>query len=269
MYVPSNTPKYVCYGCRNKLAVSDLEGIFHEQLKGFFFSDAEVMSYIQEADGVIREKQELLRSLEKQHKKLKSDMDKLLRLYLDGKISGDGFGLQYRPLEEQAKQLEEQIPQLQGEVDFLTIQYLSSDQILNDAKDIYTRWTELERDEKRKIIENTVERIVIGKEDVQIELGYLPSSSELMANSQRNFIPALPFCHVMLKGSKPKPAAYPVVLNTYGDRLRKKRMDLGLLQKEIAVEIGVSEATIYNWENNRVRPAKQLIPRLIKFLAGP
>jgi site-specific DNA recombinase len=195
MYVPSNTPKYVCYGCRNKLAVADLEGIFHEQLKGFFFSDAEVMSYIQEADGVIREKQELLQSLEKRHKKLKGDMDKLLRLYLDGKISGDGFGVQYKPLEEQVKQLEDQIPQLQGEVDFLTIQYLSSDQILNDAKDIYTRWTELERDEKRKIIENTVERIVIGKEDVQIELGYLPSSSELMADRQRNF-----------KGSSRRPA---------------------------------------------------------------
>ncbi len=73
-----------------------------------------------------------------------------------------------------------------GEIDFLKIQYLSSDQILAEAKDLYTRWPELASEEKREIIEHTVERIVIGKDDLQIELGYIPSSSELMAKRQHN-----------------------------------------------------------------------------------
>ena len=187
MYVPSNTPKYVCFTCRNKLPVTDLESIFQEQLKGFFFSTDEIMTYIQEADRTIQEKQKLLKTLEAKHKKLKADMDKVMRLYLEGNISGEGFKLQYQPLEEQVQQLEDQMPQLQGEVDFLTIQYLSSDQILNDARDIYSRWHDLEQKEKRQIIENTVEKIIIGKDDVTIELGYIPNSSELMAKGQRNF----------------------------------------------------------------------------------
>ncbi|OLE55417.1 MAG: hypothetical protein AUG51_02870 [Acidobacteria bacterium 13_1_20CM_3_53_8] len=187
MYVPSNTPKYVCFTCRNKLPITDLESIFHEQLKGFFFSTDDLTHCIQETDRTIQEKRELLQTLEGKHRKLKGDMDRVMRLYLDGNISGEGFRLQYQPLEEQVKQLEDQIPQIQGEVDFLTIQYLSSDQILTDARDIYSRWQELEQNEKRQIIENTVEKIVIGKDDVTIELGYLPPSLELVANEQRNF----------------------------------------------------------------------------------
>ncbi|MDQ3802270.1 MAG: recombinase family protein [Acidobacteriota bacterium] len=264
MYVPSNTAKYVCFSCRNKLPVVDLEGIFHEQLKGFFFSEADVMRYAQEADRVIREKQELLTSLEGKLKKLRQRMDKVLRLYLDGNISGEGFGLEYKPMESQVKQLDDHIPQLQSEIDFLRIQHLTSDQMLTQARDIYSRWPELERDEKRRIVENTVEKIVIGQGDVTIELGYLPSSSELAAKRQRNFIPALPFCHLALLAKKPRNGLYPATLSTYGDRLRARRLDLGLTQKQAAEKLGVDETSVFNWESNRVEPAVRLIPRIIR-----
>jgi hypothetical protein len=54
----------------------------------------------------------------------------------------EGFGRHYRPLEERLKQIDNQIPEVQGEIDFLKIQYLSSDQIFNEAKDLYSRWPE-------------------------------------------------------------------------------------------------------------------------------
>lgn len=45
-----------------------------------------------------------------------------------------------------------------------------------------------------------VERITVAPDEVSIVLYYLPASLELMAEGQRNLIPALPFCHVTLKG---------------------------------------------------------------------
>src|SRR4030095_2778598 len=78
--------------------------------------------------------------------------------------------------------------------------------------------------------------------------------------------PALPFCHVRLKAQKPKPPKYPKTLTTLGDHIRLRRLDLGLLQREAAVRIGVSEALIYNWERNRASPQGHQLPGVIRFL---
>ena len=51
-----------------------------------------------------------------------------------------------------------------------------------------------------------------------------------------------------------------------GDHLRKGRLDLGLLQKEVAERLGVDAMTICNWETNRTSPQLRFIPRIIAFL---
>jgi DNA-binding XRE family transcriptional regulator len=69
-----------------------------------------------------------------------------------------------------------------------------------------------------------------------------------------------------LRAKKPKSEAYPAELITYGDHLRAMRLDLGLLQGQVAAKIGVNETTVYNWENNRGAPSVSLIPQIIRFL---
>lgn len=195
MYVPSNSPKYICHKCRNKIGTTDLEEIFHEQLKTFFFSPTEIANYLDKADKVIQEKEELLNAHSQERHRVEQDMNRIMRLYLDDRITPEGFGKEYKPLEKRLKQIEDQIPELQAEVDFLKIQYLSSDEIINEAKDLYSRWAGFGEEEKRKIIENITEKVVVGREDITINLCYLPSSSEMVANKQRN-----------LRGSSPRPA---------------------------------------------------------------
>jgi transcriptional regulator with XRE-family HTH domain len=79
-------------------------------------------------------------------------------------------------------------------------------------------------------------------------------------------IPALPFCHVSIKGERPLPKTYPKELKTIGDHIRKKRLDLKLHQYEIAPLIGVNKTTIFNWERNYSSPKLRQIPKIIEFL---
>jgi transcriptional regulator with XRE-family HTH domain len=76
----------------------------------------------------------------------------------------------------------------------------------------------------------------------------------------------LPCCRWTLRAQRPLPSAYPKEINTLGDHIRKRRLDLGLLQREVADRIGVNKDTIYNWETNRTEPEVRLIPHIIDFL---
>lgn len=181
MYVPSKSHKYTCPKCLAKIGVDDLEEVFHEQLKAFFFSPEEINHHLAQTDQVIQEKQNLLQSLFEEERKLKQEMDKTYRLYLDDQITSEGFGERYKPMEERQRQIEDQIPELQAEIDFLKIQHVSSDEILHEARDLYSRWPELAHEHKRQIIENITQCITIGTDEVVINLCYIPSSSEMIA----------------------------------------------------------------------------------------
>jgi DNA-binding XRE family transcriptional regulator len=55
-------------------------------------------------------------------------------------------------------------------------------------------------------------------------------------------------------------------LETIGDHIRKRRIDLMLTQKEVAEALGVDKTTVQFWENNRVKPSLAQIPKIIEFL---
>ena len=75
---------------------------------------------------------------------------------------------------------------------------------------------------------------------------------------------ALPFCCVHLK--VPKPTNLPKILKTWGDHIKKRRLEVGLFQKEVARAIDVNECTVTQWELNRTIPQLRFIPRIVEFL---
>ena len=55
---------------------------------------------------------------------------------------------------------------------------------------------------------------------------------------------------------------YPKHPKNFGERIRKKRMDLGLTMKDIAEKAGVSETTVYNWEIRNRKPYRKTEEKL-------
>lgn len=74
------------------------------------------------------------------------------------------------------------------------------------------------------------------------------------------------FSKLTIKGKKPLPEAYPKILATIGDHIRKTRLDRELFQADVAKIMNVTEECISNWEINKSHPNIMYWPRIIKFL---
>ena len=74
----------------------------------------------------------------------------------------------------------------------------------------------------------------------------------------------MPFCSITLTAQKP--TKLPTILNTVGDHIKKRRLELGLYQAQVAGLLGVDESTVTNWEKNRTSPTLRSMPTIIEFL---
>lgn len=176
MHVPSDGKKYICYSCRkNRIAKDDLEEIYYENLKSFLLTNEHIEKFLSKADNAIAEKETQLEALKKEKKHLETEMDKLLNLYLANEIPKEGFGKKYNPYSEQVKQIEATIPELQAEIDFMKIEYMNSDTIVQEAQSLYDRWHTLEAEGKRSIVEQITDCITIGGDAIKLKFSYNPA----------------------------------------------------------------------------------------------
>jgi DNA-binding transcriptional regulator YiaG len=58
----------------------------------------------------------------------------------------------------------------------------------------------------------------------------------------------------------------PVAPQTVGDHIRRKRLVLKMLQKDVAEQLGADKASVFNWEANTSKPEIRYMPAIINFL---
>jgi len=196
MYVKSNSPKYVCIqkGCRNKVPQVDLERVFQVELARFADSPEEIAACLESTDEALREKTELLTALLREAERLRAESEKLYRLYLGDDLTARGFGERNRPIEERLRALEDELPRLQGEIDFLKIQHLSREEVATEAAALANQWENLSQEARRAIVQTLVERVTVGKDEIEISMGSLPRTPppppplEMVATHDHNLL---------------------------------------------------------------------------------
>lgn len=175
MYVYTETPVYKCKKCKRKIAVSDIDEIFHQQLKSFLLSDTDITSAQQKSNELVQEKEQLLSSIRSEHALLMKKLEIHLELRTSGELSKEDFATFYNPVQSQLRQIEAQIPELEAEIDFLKIHSLSTETVIEEAKDLYNNWHTLPFEEKRSVVETVTEHIEIDTATINISLAYLPT----------------------------------------------------------------------------------------------
>jgi site-specific DNA recombinase len=116
--------------------------------------------------------------------RVRKEIQRTYELYQQEKLNADEFGNFFRPLEERRKQIEAALPRLEAEVDILKVNNLSAEEIASQASNLYDHWQTMQPEEKRELVEVITDRIVIGKDEITINLCYAPSSKD-MANRWR------------------------------------------------------------------------------------
>ncbi len=176
MYVPSRTSKYTCNNCkRTRIESEDLETIYFEQLKSFLLTKKDISTFLLRADSTIQEKKEELNLLQKDKVRLKLEMDKIIKLHMSNQLPEERFSEYYQPIELQLGQIEESIPLVESQLDFLKVQQLNGKHILGNAETLYEKWPTLEKEAKRKIVEELTEAVIIKKDEILIKFEYSPS----------------------------------------------------------------------------------------------
>ena len=74
------------------------------------------------------------------------------------------------------------------------------------------------------------------------------------------------FAKIRIRAKKRRISGIPANPKTIGEHIRKVRLERGLLQKDLAKILKVSEDSISKWENNKNRPRKSQFSKIEDFL---
>lgn len=186
MYVPSRTKKYSCSHCKKThIDASDLEEIYYEQLRTFLLTKNDLQTFLTRANEAISSKQTEFETLKAEKIRIKSDMDKLVQLHLKGQIPTNGFKEYYDPLDTQLHQITNSLIEIEAQIDFLKVQQVNGDHILENSASLYDSWPNLDATAKRQIVEELTQSITVGDEEITIKFGYTPALIQNSPKGQR------------------------------------------------------------------------------------
>jgi len=188
MNVRSRLTHYKCTNkeCTNKIPREDLEEAFKSRLNEFLSNKRELERYFKQSEKNLKDKEYELELAKKKLIEIKDKLRKLIDLHVQGQIPTEAFSSYHKEPYEQSLQLETLISKLEQEVLNQSAKKKSTAFIINNSKDLYSKWNEYDRDKKREIIEEVIESVIIGTDTIDFNLNKLTPQKTMFSELGKN-----------------------------------------------------------------------------------
>jgi site-specific DNA recombinase len=257
----AHTPRLLAAKCTAKnVRGDDLERQVWADIQSFLRDPGPVLAQIQarmEAEvqdtGKVRER---LKRLETAVEEKAAERNRVVALYRRGRLTDAGLDAQMDEIAKEEAALHDQIAGLQS-------QLRSVDTVANavdSAEALLTRLrTRLDQPVSWELKRQLVETLVAG---IQVETFETCGVKQARTTVTYRFgLASLPTLYVGGRVIR-----IPAEAKTIGDHIRRKRLSMGLRQKDAAKHLGVTAASVYNWEANKGVPEFRSMPAVIHFL---
>jgi site-specific DNA recombinase len=178
MYVPSNMKKYVCdrKNCRRKLPIDTLEGLWESEIEEFAHSQELHGEQEAKATSALSETQMLIESNLTRTSETDKQIDTLISLHQSKNLDEAAFKKRYQPLQTRMSELEAELPKLRHKEAKLRSILSRQGEALTETKALHTRYPTMSMQERRTLVEQVVDRVVVDDDEVTFEYYFDPKT---------------------------------------------------------------------------------------------
>ena len=230
-----------------------------------FLNDKEKMlkTLKEECNNTISEKNEELDILMTEEKNLQSKLDNLLDKLEDNLIDDMDFKKRYQAIKNKLSDNRTLQEKVKDKVVQPSTAYEALNASFEEISSFGGNWDFLEIEGQKLKLQTIVNEIKVleDKVDIQVFLDVddmYCTDSHVSQNLEKSTTKDRCFYNITLKFPKDLfNKDYPTNPKTFGEKLRKARLDAGLNIRELAEKIGVTEDTVINWELRGMMPLKK------------
>lgn len=252
-----------CVG--NAIRVDTLESRITENLKSLSINQDSLEIALKETcftndknAGVVSKR---LKILQDQLGKSQIKRDKIFELFEGNHINKSEFLERKKLIDDEEEAINKEMDVLKGKLSMADSNSYDLDATIGLCKDMKEVYDELDITDRKELVCNLLTEIDVDKHWIDYSIQILPkvispvqslglcaSSSDTGMHSHQNHPQPIRLWFRISRYSE----------ETLGAKIRKYRLENGLKQIELADKLGVTEATIGNWELDRTKPRKPI-----------
>ena len=186
MIVPSQSKKYVCRSCKNRIPMDVLEDCFLTEISAAGITSDDLDLRRKQADTKVVELSSFIETHHETIQKVDRDIDTLLDLYQKQALDENEFKLRYEKHKGRKQELAEELPRLMARREAIEASMMNAEKAIKETTGVLEKWCGLSRENKRLLIESILQRVDISEDEIEFTFLYEPTTPPASSNPPNN-----------------------------------------------------------------------------------